>query len=173
MALPASSATLNVPPALALKPTTAILASIKRSLTLPPKTPNTALLLVELDSTQMALIAEVSSIESQLVCAANCETCSTGAVADCSLCFTSFYLHPTTNACEALCPDAYYEDAPSRTCPQCNAACLTCTASGTLNCPTCASQHFAPAANQCAECDPLCDECTGSGNTACQACAST
>ena len=118
-----------------------------------------------------ALIVEVSLIKSQLVCSSNCETCTSGAVSDCSLCASGYFQHPTTSACELSCPNGYYEDATLRTCPQCSTGCLTCTAAGTTNCPSCAPQYFSPSANECTACDQLCNGCTASGNTACQACA--
>ena len=48
-----------------------------------PNLPNTALPLVETGLSLMVLIAEVSSIKVELVCADNCETCTSGAAADC------------------------------------------------------------------------------------------
>ena len=92
-------------------------------------------------------------------------------MADCSLCLSGFYLHPTTSECVLACPDGYHEDAASRTCSQCSTGCLTCTGSGTSSCPTCSSQYFAPTLNQCSPCDPLCNECSGTENTNCDACA--
>ena len=58
--------------AVGLKTITAIPVSIKRSSTPPQKLQNIAQDPVEQGSTQMDLIAEVSPIEIQLVCAANC-----------------------------------------------------------------------------------------------------
>ena len=84
---------------------------------------------------------------------------------------TGYFLHPTTSVCESSCPNGYYEDSGSRTCPQCSTGCLTCTTSGTSSCPSCSPQYYAPSINQCAACDGLCNECSGAGNGACDACA--
>ena len=118
----------------------------------------------------MGLTAEVTPMIIQLVCASNCETCSSGAVADCSLCLSGFYLHPTSSACEASCPSGYYEDNTLRTCPQCDPACLTCSGSGSSSCSSCSPQFYSSGANQCSTCDPLCDGCTGAGNALCSSC---
>lgn len=116
-------------------------------------------------------IVEVSPIKTGLVCAANCETCTSGAVSDCSHCSTSYHLNPTTNACEASCPNGYYEDVATRSCPQCDPACLTCTAAGSSSCSSCSPQYYDAGSNTCQACDPLCDGCTGAGNTMCSSCA--
>lgn len=173
MAQSVSSAMENALPALVLWTTTAIPASTRRSSTRLPKTRSTAPRLVALGSMRMAPTAEVSLIESELVCAANCETCTSGAVADCSYCSSGFYLNPSTNACEASCPNGYYEDASTRTCPQCDDACLLCTGAGSSSCSSCSPQYYDAGGNTCLGCDPLCDGCTDAGNTFCSACAAT
>lgn len=119
----------------------------------------------------MELIVEVS-FGSQLGCASNCDTCSSGAVADCSLCLAGYYSHPTTSACYSSCPNGYYQDPTPRTCPQCDIACATCTGSGSSSCLTCSPQYYSSAANECSACDALCDGCTGIDSTSCSACAS-
>ena len=120
-----------------------------------------------------AHFVEVSSIESQLACASNCETCSSGALQDCALCLSGFFAHPSTNVCEGSCPNGYYEDNALSTCPECDPACLTCSASGSSSCLSCSAQFYSSGGSSCSPCDPLCNACNGPGNNACQACAPT
>ena len=105
------------------------------------------------------------------VCATNCETCSSGAIADCSLCLSGYWAHPTTNVCETSCPIHYYENSGPRSCLACNPACATCNGPHVVNCLSCSPQYFMVVANKCDPCDSRCAECTGYLNTQCTGCA--
>ena len=106
-----------------------------------------------------------------LVCASNCETCIGGAAADCTLCSSGYFAHPTTQACQSSCPNGYYKDTATRTCIQCDSTCVTCNGAGPSKCLTCGAQFYLSGSNSCLACDSLCDGCTGPANSECNACA--
>ena len=169
----ASPAMAFVPPAAVRKPTTASPAplELRRSLTLLRRTPNTALRPASRAPTPMARTAEVSETHG-VVCASNCQTCTSGSASGCSLCVSGYFSHPTNSNCVSSCPSSSYANSGSRTCITCNTACSSCNGSANTNCLSCASQYYSAGGNTCLACDSRCNGCSGPGNTQCSSCAS-
>lgn len=147
MARPVNNATLTAPPAVVLRSITASYAPRNKCLTLLSKPLSTASPTVGLASTQKGPTAEVSPIKTKLVCALNCDTCSSGSVSDCALCLSGFFFNPLTAACDSSCPDGYFADPVSRACVPCDSACLTCTGPGPSSCSSCSPHFFSSGAN--------------------------
>lgn len=171
--VPASPAIPSAPPVAGPRTTTASLApqESNKSSTRPRRTPNTAQLPAPVVPTRVDQTAEVSSTDS-LVCASNCETCTSGAASGCTLCSSGYYSHPTNNNCVSSCPSNSYVHSASRSCISCDAACATCNGSASSNCLSCASQYYFASANNCQACDSRCNGCSGPTNSQCSACAS-
>ena len=88
-------------------------------------------------------------------CSSLCNTCE-NRYNNCTSCFSGYYLY--NNNCLLNCPIGYYSRVLGNMCLQCDSSCLTCTASDTSSCTSCASGEFL-SSGYCLPCDPICKTC--------------
>lgn len=120
-----------------------------------------------------------------------CTSCSGPTASDCLSCISGLFLQAAgPSTCESLCPDGFYSDSSTNTCPNCNTACkkcsgpsanecLSCNAgkyllvqAGTSQCvDSCPSTHYPDNDNNCMPCDTTCATCSGSLPTNCKSCS--
>ena len=123
MVLPASNVTQPVLPALPLSPSTALLVPLatRKWSVVPPEGLNIAWIPVQKGHSPMHFTAEVL-LALSLDCSFNCENCTSPLASDCSLCFSGFFLHPSSNGCEASCPSGFFRSSALRMCEPCTSS---------------------------------------------------
>ena len=122
----------------------------------------------------------------------HCLTCSGPTLSDCLSCNPGFFLQTSPpSTCESLCPDGFYSDPNTNTCPACKGSCKTCSGPLSTNCISCTGTSLLVvgssftcttcpddtwlniATNMCQSCDPNCKTCSAGNANDCNSCAET
>lgn len=155
---------------------TSLLLEISSSLAVPPSTASWGIfdLSVSIDSCNLAY----------------CASCDGPTSSDCLSCITGLFLQvsPGPSTCESVCPEGFYSDGTSNTCPPCNGECVTCFGPLNSNCITCPTGKFLSinknsytctlcppgtypeSSGVCHNCDPNCVTCFGGSSSECNSC---
>ncbi len=136
-------------------------------------------------------------ISFQVKCTLPCKTCNDTALSQCLSCYqditisTSIYYMSSLSTCYSTCPNGYFADSSTLSCPSCNSVCSTCNITAT-NCTSCkvnsttkylyissnngtclsaCPTYFYPnAQDTCVACESPCNDCTS--KTICVSCIS-
>ena len=122
---------------------------------------------------------------------AYCTSCNGPDVFNCLSCVDGTFLQtsPGPSTCESICPDGFFSQSSTNTCPQCDTSCKTCSGPLSTNCLTCLDGTFllvngasftctqCPAGywpdtsnNLCSSCDQNCKTCTDGSPFGCASC---
>ena len=126
------------------------------------------------------------------ICNVQCKTCQGSTASECLSCIPGLYLQtiPGPSTCESLCPDGYYSDWATNSCPPCDSLCNKCSgsssneclacntgkyliiAAGTATCISeCPNTHYPDASGVCQTCDSTCKSCNGGTTKNCLSCS--
>ena len=127
-------------------------------------------------------------------CHTLCKTCVAATQFDCLSCNDGLYMQttPGPSLCDPLCPEGFYTDPSSTSCPPCNSSCQACSGPLPTNClrcypgtfltvvgssstcGSCASGTWSDLINGiCSVCDPNCLTCSGGSFKECLSCVGT